>query len=97
MPPTYLSMRLIAHYQTATETCEQLAQRAPYDVTPIICQSDQGIVCLYPGDAGYESVDPVLPSRAPNIFTPARMSPNRPWINPESRCWRSPDRLFNST
>ena len=61
MPPTYLSMRLIAHYQTATETCEQLAQRAPYDVTPIICQSDQGIVCLYPGDAGYESVDPVLP------------------------------------
>jgi len=61
MPPTYLSMRLIAHYQTAAEACRRLAVRTPYEVTPIICDSDQGMVCLYPGDAGYESLDSELP------------------------------------
>ena len=61
MPPTYLSMRLISHYQTAAEACQRLAQRTPYEITPVICESDQGIVCLYPGDAGYESVDSMLP------------------------------------
>lgn len=61
MPPTYLSMRLISHYQTAAEACERLAQRIPYEVTPILCESEQGIVCIYPGDAGYETADLVLP------------------------------------
>jgi 8-oxo-dGTP pyrophosphatase MutT (NUDIX family) len=61
MPPTYLSMRLIAHYQTVAEACERLKTRKPYEVTPVICQSDEGILCLYPGDAGYIIIDPELP------------------------------------
>ena len=61
MPPTYLSMRLIGHYQTAAEACERLALRDPYEVTPRLCKADGVMVCLYPGDAGYDSIEPMLP------------------------------------
>ncbi|MBT4831974.1 MAG: NUDIX hydrolase [Porticoccaceae bacterium] len=60
MPPTVLSMRLIRHYQTAAEVCEKLAVRDPYEVTPRICQLKGQVLCLYPGDSGYESLDPEI-------------------------------------
>ena len=60
MPPTVLSMRLIRHYQTAAEACEKLAVREPYGVTPRICQHKGQVVCLYPGDSGYESLNPEI-------------------------------------
>ena len=57
MPPTYLSLCLIGHYQTATEAVEGLRQRAVYEVTPRLCRVQGEMVCLYPGDAGYVQSD----------------------------------------
>lgn len=54
MPPTYMSLRLIRHFQTAQQVSERLLQRRPYDVTPKLCQYQGNWICLYPGDAGYE-------------------------------------------
>ena len=60
MPPTYLSMSLISHYNTAEVACRSLAERTPYSVTPRLCQLDGQMMCLYPGDAGYLSNDPAI-------------------------------------
>ncbi len=60
MPPTVLSMRLIRHYQTASEACAKLALRQAYEVTPRICKHEGHVVCLYPGDSGYESLNSKL-------------------------------------
>ncbi len=60
MPPTVLSMRLIRHYQTAAEACAKLAVRRPFEVTPRICKHRGQLVCLYPGDSGYETLNPAL-------------------------------------
>ena len=57
MPPTYLSLSLLTHYETAELACSALAVRKPYDVTPRLCQFQDEIVCLYPGDAGYAAID----------------------------------------
>ena len=61
MPPTYLSLSLLTHYETAELACSALAVRKPYDVTPRLCQFQDEIVCLYPGDAGYAAIDAALP------------------------------------
>ena len=61
MPPTYLSLSLLTHYETSESACSALAVRKPYEVTPRICQFQDEIVCLYPGDAGYASINPALP------------------------------------
>jgi 8-oxo-dGTP pyrophosphatase MutT (NUDIX family) len=69
MPPTYLSLCLIGHYQTATEAVEGLRQRAVYEVTPRLCRVQGEMVCLYPGDAGYTQSDgTVLGARHRTIF-----------------------------
>ena len=58
MPPTFLSMRLIQHFQTVAQCREKLALREPYEVTPRLCMDQGQMLCLYPGDAAYESLDP---------------------------------------
>ena len=69
MPPTYLSLCLIGHYQTAAEAVEGLRQRAVYEVTPRLCRVQGEMVCLYPGDAGYTQSDgTVLGARHRTIF-----------------------------
>ena len=74
MPPTYLSLSLLTHYETAELACSALAVRKPYDVTPRLCQFQDEMVCLYPGDAGYQVNDPVLPgARHRTVFTPKGM------------------------
>ena len=57
MPPTFLSLCLVSHYQTAIEVVEALRQRAVYEVTPRLCHVQGEMVCLYPGDAGYAQSD----------------------------------------
>ena len=74
MPPTYLSLSLLTHYETAELACSALAVRKPYDVMPRLCQFQDEMVCLYPGDAGYQVNDPVLPgARHRTVFTPKGM------------------------
>jgi 8-oxo-dGTP pyrophosphatase MutT (NUDIX family) len=60
MPPTYLSLRLIRHYSVAAEACAALAVRETFEVTPRICPADDQLACLYPGDAGYETLDSTI-------------------------------------
>ena len=57
MPPTFLSLRLIGHYQTAVEALDALNLRIAYEVTPRLCRVQGEMVCLYPGDAGYAQSD----------------------------------------
>ena len=57
MPPTYLSIKLIGQFDTADSACESLLNRESYSVTPRLCLEDGQLVCLYPGDAGFESSD----------------------------------------
>lgn len=57
MPPTYLSIKLISQYETADVACEALLNRESYSVTPRLCLEDGQWVCLYPGDAGFETTD----------------------------------------
>ena len=70
MPPTYLSLSLLKHYETAELACCALAARKPYDVTPRLCRLQDEMVCLYPGDGGYSSIDATLPGpRHRLVFT----------------------------
>ena len=70
MPPTYLSLSLLKHYETAELACRALAERTPYDVTPRLCRFQDKIVCLYPGDAGYSSINGALSGpRHRTVFT----------------------------
>ena len=57
MPPTFLSLRLIGHYQTAVDAVNALNLRTAYEVTPRLCRVQGEMVCLYPGDAGYTQSD----------------------------------------
>lgn len=60
MPPTFLSLRLVGHYQTAADAVDALRLRNPYEVTPRLCRVQGEMVCLYPGDAGYAEADGTL-------------------------------------
>jgi 8-oxo-dGTP pyrophosphatase MutT (NUDIX family) len=57
MPPTFLSLRLIGHYQTAVDAVNALNLRTAYEVTPRLCRVQGEMICLYPGDAGYTQSD----------------------------------------
>ena len=74
MPPTYLAISLISHCETAKSACDMLAARQSFNVTPRLCKLDGQMVCLYPGDAGYELNDPLLAgARHRTLFTPKGM------------------------
>ena len=55
MPPAFLSLILISHYQTAEAACQSLAQREPFSVTPKLSKASGQMAALYPGDAEYET------------------------------------------
>ena len=74
MPPTYLAISLISHCETAKSACDMLAARQSFNVTPRLCKLDGQMVCLYPGDAGYELNDALLAgARHRTLFTPKGM------------------------
>ena len=54
MPPAFLTLLLIGHYQTAEAACIGLAEREPYNVTPKLFKKNGQMAALYPGDADYE-------------------------------------------
>ena len=57
MPPTYLSFKPITQSATAVGACVALLIRESYSVTQRSCLEDGQWVCLYPGDAGFETTD----------------------------------------
>ena len=57
MPPTFLVLRLLSHFDSAEKVFAALKNRAPYDVTPKMIFDSKIWMCMYPGDAGYEIGD----------------------------------------
>tara|TARA_B100001093_G_scaffold441121_1_gene442059 strand:- start:441 stop:1151 length:711 start_codon:yes stop_codon:yes gene_type:complete len=57
MPPTFLVLRLLSHFDRTEKAFAALKTRAPYDVTPKMIFDSKIWMCMYPGDAGYEIGD----------------------------------------
>ena len=57
MPPTFLVLRLLSHFDSTEKAFAALKTRAPYDVTPKMIFDSKIWMCMYPGDAGYEIGD----------------------------------------
>ena len=57
MPPTFLVLRLLSHFDSTEKAFYALKNRAPYDVTPKMIFDSKIWMCMYPGDAGYEIGD----------------------------------------
>ncbi len=61
MPPTYLSIKMLDQFASADLALESLRHFAAYWITPRISRDGETMVLLYPGDAGYETSDGVVP------------------------------------
>ena len=56
-PPTFVTLVSLVPFATASEAHETLPVRGTHYI-PRPCKTDEGIVYLYPGDAGYDASDP---------------------------------------
>lgn len=57
-PPTLVSLYDLAEHASFDALVGAVTRRQPPYFFPTIIQEDNGMVFLYPGDAGYESADP---------------------------------------
>lgn len=55
MPPAFVTLLLLSHYQTAEAACLSLAQREFYNVTPKLSVANGQMAATYPGDAEHET------------------------------------------
>jgi 8-oxo-dGTP pyrophosphatase MutT (NUDIX family) len=55
MPPAFLTLSLLSHYQTVEAACVDLAQRELYSVTPKLSKASGQMAATYPGDVEYET------------------------------------------
>lgn len=60
-PPTFVTLSVLADAPTAASALASLARRAVQHFVPRTCQHGAALVFLYPGDAGYETCDPLAP------------------------------------
>ncbi len=58
MPPTIVSLQLIRKCLTVAEAKEKLQKEDPIFTLPVLQLNNGKMVCMYEGDAGYESADP---------------------------------------
>lgn len=58
MPPTIVSLQIIRKCLTVAEAKEKLVEHPPVFTLPVLKLIDGKMVCMYEGDAGYESADP---------------------------------------
>ena len=58
MPPTIVSLQLIRKCLTVAEAKEKLQEEEPIFTLPVLQLNNGKMVCMYEGDAGYESADP---------------------------------------
>ncbi|MBX2871992.1 MAG: NUDIX hydrolase [Saprospiraceae bacterium] len=57
LPPTILCLRVISHCHSISEAQQLLGKQEPIFVLPVVHYADGQVICLYRGDAGYESGD----------------------------------------
>lgn len=57
MPPTYISLQRIRKCKTVAEASLLLNQIDPIYILPVLRMKEGKMVCMYEGDAGYESGD----------------------------------------
>ena len=57
MPPTIVSLQLIRKCKTVAEAKEKLEKHEPIYTLPVLQLNDGKMMCMYEGDAGYESGD----------------------------------------
>jgi 8-oxo-dGTP pyrophosphatase MutT (NUDIX family) len=55
MPPTYISLQKIRKCKTIAEVKKELQRTDPIFILPVLQFIDKKLICLYKGDAGYES------------------------------------------
>ena len=60
VPPTFVTLHYLQPFATAAEALQGLAPEGPRHYVTQIGKSDEGMVVLWEGDAGYESRDPSL-------------------------------------
>lgn len=59
-PPTFVTLLELSRFDRIDEALEAFAQREPPRILPRIAQVEGGAISLYPGDAGYDALDPEL-------------------------------------
>ncbi|MEM6318998.1 MAG: NUDIX hydrolase [Bacteroidota bacterium] len=57
MPPTFISLQRIQNCRTIQSAKEALSKTPPIYILPVLRFMDGAMVCLYEGDAGYETGD----------------------------------------
>ena len=55
MPPTMMSLQLIKNCKSVKEVSALLSQEKPIFVLPVLQMEERKIICLYKGDAAYDS------------------------------------------
>ena len=60
MPPTYLSLSLLTNFSETGAALGALQEMPPVVVEPRICKGEEGLMALYPGDAGFDDFDPQI-------------------------------------
>ena len=58
MPPTIVSLQLIRKCKTTAEAKAKLQEEEPIFILPVLKLINGKMVCMYKGDAGYESANP---------------------------------------
>lgn len=58
MPPTIVSLQIIRKCQTVAEAKSKLQEEEPIFTLPVLQMNQGKMVCMYQGDAGYESANP---------------------------------------
>jgi 8-oxo-dGTP pyrophosphatase MutT (NUDIX family) len=57
LPPTYITLKDLARYNTVSEMLSGETQRSPDQVFPIFGEDNGHMIVMFRGDAGYESGD----------------------------------------
>ena len=55
MPPTYISLQRIRKCQTVAEATQLLSEIEPIYILPVLQLKDGKMVCMYEGDAGFDT------------------------------------------
>lgn len=57
MPPTIMSLQLISQCRSVDEAKQVMSQLKPIYVLPVIAHKGSAFICMYEGDAGYDTGD----------------------------------------
>jgi len=60
-PPTFVSVDWLTPHSRVESVCTAFGRETPLVFRPRICPIENGVCMLYPGDAGYESMDAEAP------------------------------------